>query len=638
MITSLRHVFVESWLGRAIVIAVFVAFIGWGVGDVVGYIGTSSNVVVQVGKTDITVTDLSTILRQEIPVIVQQMGKNAAAQLSPAMIQQIAQQVLHRLVMRAELLEFARKMNVEVPDSAVRNEIFSLPYFYGSNGKFDRAVFNQKLRDQGLTEQEVIRTTRNNLAIRSVLQPMMQSGSVSNTLFESLTHYIARVSVVDLVRIPFDSVPLPADPGDMVLRRYYANHPWLFRMPEQRHARIVILSPETLAQSISVDEKQLKKAYDKQFDRYHMPETRDVQMVILSKEKQAHILRTTWEKERKWQNIQRFVKSIKNAEAFNMPATKASAVASDVLRQAVFHAPLGKISPIVQFAGSWAVFRVTKIIPEHNVSYEKARLDLLSEYRKAKAVSLISARQRILQDTIAGSGFEAIPSSLGAVAVSGVLNAQGQMVNGKPAPIPASGALRTAIIHQIFTQKQGVAPYLIDGPDHSYFAVEVDKIIPSAEKSFTQSRPDVLKAWQSDERRYRANQKATALYLASRMSGKMVLPASSKMHVLRNVAFSSVAPNKAIPAALMVYLPHMRVGQAVMAESDHAFWVGLVTKVFVPNPPLSKKDMQNMRLNLAQSNSDDLVTTFVQALIEQTSPYINKTGIATAITRAGLGG
>ena len=56
MITSLRHVFVESWLGRAIVIAVFVAFIGWGVGDVVGYIGTSSNVVVQVGKTDITLT------------------------------------------------------------------------------------------------------------------------------------------------------------------------------------------------------------------------------------------------------------------------------------------------------------------------------------------------------------------------------------------------------------------------------------------------------------------------------------------------------------------------------------------------------------------------------------------------------
>ena len=45
-----------------------------------------------------------------------------------------------------------------------------------------------------------------------------------------------------------------------------------------------------------------------------------------------------------------------------------------------------------------------------------------------------------------------------------------------------------------------------------------------------------------------------------------------------------------------------------------------------------------MRLNLAQSDSDDLVTTFVQALIEQTLPYINKTGITTAITRAGLGG
>ena len=118
----------------------------------------------------------------------------------------------------------------------------------------------------------------------------------------------------------------------------------------------------------------------------------------------------------------------------------------------------------------------------------------------------------------------------------------------------------------------------------------------------------------------------------------MVLPASSKNYVLRKVAFSSVVPNKTIPVPLATYLSHMRAGQAIMVETDHAFWVGLVTKVFVPNPPLPQKDMQKIRLDLTQSDADDLMTTFVQTLIAKTPPYINKTGITTAIMRAGLGG
>ncbi|MBO6037147.1 MAG: SurA N-terminal domain-containing protein [Acetobacter sp.] len=642
MITSLRHMFVDSWLGRVIAIAVFVAFIGWGVGDVVGYIGTSSNVVVQVGKTEITVTDLSTALRQEMPVIVQQIGANTAEQLSPGMIQQITQQILQRLIMRAELLEFARTMNIVVPDSAVRNEIFSLPYFQGSNGQFDRAIFNQKLQEQGLTEQAVIRATRNDLTIRAVLQPIVQSGHVSETLLQNVMNYIARVSVVDIARVPFGQFPIPADPGDAVLHRYYVNHPWLFRIPEQRHARIVVLSPDTLARSIPVDEKQLKQIYEAQSATYHTPETRDVHMVILSEEKQAQTLQAAWQKNKNWQDIQHSVKSMKQAEAIDMPATRASAMASDVLRKAVFQAPIDQISPVIKLEGSWAVFCVTKITPPHNVSYTQARPTLLSEYRKEMVASLMPARQRTLQDTIAGSGFEAIPDTLGAVAVSGVLDAQGMTTDGYPAPIPASGALRAAIIHQIFTQKQGASPYLIQGPEkgpeNSYFAVEVDKIIPASEKSFTQSRAEVLKAWQNDVRYRMANQEATSLYVASNTSGKIVLPASSKVHITRNVAFLSSMPNKAIPLELMAYLPHMRVGQAIMVQSNHAFLVGFVTKIFVPHPPLSQKDKQKLRLDLTQSESDDLVTTFVQTLIAQTPPSINKSGITMAIARAGLGG
>lgn len=635
MISYLRRVFVESWLGRVTAVLVFLAFVGWGVGDVIGHMDEGHDVAARVGKQTITAGSLASALQAELPAAARQAGMSDPSQLSPIMRRQMALQILQRLTGRAEVLEAARNMGLIIPDSAVRDEIFSLPNFKGANGQFDRATFNAILQQRHLTEEHVIQLVRDDLTVRAVLLPMAEGASVPDIMVQRFITFGARTHVVDFTRIPFAAQPTPAAPDDKALRRYYANHPWLFRVPELRHAQIVVLSPQTVADTLTLDENRIKQIYEEQGSRFNTPETRDVQLITLPTQEQAQSVSSIWRTSGDWAAAQ---KAAGNAASVDMPGTSAAAIPSEILRKAIFSAPAGDVSTPVKTEAGWAVFRVSNIKPGQVTPYDTARGQILDEYRKAATPSAISERLRPLQDAIAAKGLDAIPDTLGAVAISGTLNAQGLTAEGTPAPIPASGAVRDAIIHQIFAQKEGAPPFLSEGPDNSWFAVVVDTVKPSAPLSFEAARPQVLAAWQAENRRHAADLAATALYTAAKDKGALGSTNAAGAQTTRGAAFALATPNKNIPAELMTALPTMKPGQAFMAEDDNAFFVAVVTRVFVPNPPAPEQAISKLRAGLSQAVGEDIAASYINALSRNTPPRISQAGVNTALAEAGFGG
>jgi peptidyl-prolyl cis-trans isomerase D len=635
MISYLRRVFVESWLGRVTAVLVFLAFVGWGVGDVIGHMDEGHDVAARVGKQTITAGSLASALQAELPAAARQAGMSDPSQLSPIMRRQMALQILQRLTGRAEVLEAARNMGLIIPDSAVRDEIFSLPNFKGANGQFDRATFNAILQQRHLTEEHVIQLVRDDLTVRAVLLPMAEGASVPDIMVRRFITFGARTHVVDFTRIPFATQPTPAAPDDKALRRYYANHPWLFRVPELRHAQIVVLSPQTVADTLTLDENRIKQIYEEQGSRFNTPETRDVQLITLPTQEQAQSVSSIWRTSGDWAAAQ---KAAGNAASVDMPGTSAAAIPSEILRKAIFSAPASDISAPVKTEAGWAVFRISNIKPGHVTPYDTARGQILDEYRKAATPSAISERLRPLQDAIAAKGLDAIPDTLGAVAISGTLNAQGLTAEGTPAPIPASGAVRDAIIHQIFAQKEGAPPFLSEGPDNSWFAVVVDTVKPSAPLSFAAARPQVLAAWQAENRRHAADLAATALYTAAKAKGALGSTNAAGAQTTRGAAFALATPNKNIPAELMTALPTMKPGQAFMAEDDNAFFVAVVTRVFVPNPPAPEQAISKLRAGLSQAVGEDIAASYINALSRNTPPRISQAGVSTALAEAGFGG
>ncbi|GBQ80907.1 peptidyl-prolyl cis-trans isomerase [Acetobacter malorum DSM 14337] len=635
MISYLRRVFVESWLGRVCAIVIFLAFIGWGVGDVLGYMGTETDVVAKVGQQRISSADLGQSLQGEMPTIAKQMGVSDPSQVPPAMRQQIAYQVLQRLIGQAELLEAARKLKVSVPDSAVRNEVFSLPYFKGANGQFDRNILNARLRERDIPEQRFLTMIRDDLASRTMLQPIGQAATVSDTIAKRLSDFGLQTRTVDLIRIPFVEQPTPAAPDDATLHRYYANHLNDFRTAELRHARVVVLSPATVADTITIDEKDLKRVYDEESDRYHVPETRDVQVVTMPDEAQARAVADVWTKGADWAAVQA---AAKGGASVEMPGARPSTIPSESLSKAVFAAPLNQIQGPFKSEGGWVVLQVTKVTPPKDTPFEVAKKEILQQYRDAKGPSVVGERSRQLQDAMAGNGLDAIPTDIGAAAAAGTLDTHGNTQDGTPAPLPASGKLRDAIVQQVFAQTKGGKPNLTEGPDNSWYAVEVDSITPAAQLTFEQAKANVLAAWQAEARKHTADEQATALYTAAQTKGGLANVAGAGAPVVKGLTFSRAAPNKAIPSELMDYLPRMKAGQSVMGEDAGEFIVATVTNVSTPNPTADLGAYQRLKSALAQSTGDDLVASYVEALSKRTPPVINQRAVTATLSSLGFDG
>lgn len=187
MISFLRRFVVESWLGRILAIVIFLAFVGWGVGDVLTNMADDPAIVAKVGSQKITTRDFAAALQAEMPRIAQQMGMPDVAHIPANVRQPMANEILQRLVGQAQVLEAAKDYGIQVPDSAVRDEIFGMPYFQGKNGQFDRQKFNSALANAGMTEQRLIGLVRDDLTARAVMEPLSTGAHVSDLVVNRTT-------------------------------------------------------------------------------------------------------------------------------------------------------------------------------------------------------------------------------------------------------------------------------------------------------------------------------------------------------------------------------------------------------------------------------------------------------------------
>ena len=154
----------ESWVGKAVITVLFglliLSFAVWGIGDIFRQTGPSY--AVQVGTTKITPEAVRTAYQAEL----QRLSRQFRRTITPEQARMIGleRQVVTRLVTDAVLDERARAMGLAVSDDLVARMIRDDPSFRGPSGQFDRAVFEDVLRNNGLNEATYVRDQRGAVA------------------------------------------------------------------------------------------------------------------------------------------------------------------------------------------------------------------------------------------------------------------------------------------------------------------------------------------------------------------------------------------------------------------------------------------------------------------------------------------
>ncbi len=623
---SLFRRYLETWVARAFFLLMVVAFVVWGVGDVVRLIGTDTWVA-KVGGDTIEVPQAQQAFQREMADLTRRMP--AGTDITAEMRREVANAAVQGLIAQAEVAQEEHRLGIVAPDPAVRQAVFAIPQFRGPSGQFDRATFEGVLRNNNLTEPGFLEMVRGNLAEQQLMESIAAGAVPPAILVNQVFAYQFEKRSADIVELPFNSVPTPPEPTEAVLQRWYDNHPDLYSSPEYRRIKAVVLSPETLAKDLPITDADLSAAYDARKAQYVKPERRSVQVIQAPDQAKAQALAAQWRGGADWAAMQAAATAA-GGSAIALDNVLAGGLPTAELGRAVFAAVPDTVSDPAQGLAGWQILKVTNVSPGNSQRLDDVKDALRQQVLADKAADIIYDRANKVDNILAsGSGLDELPSDLGLVGVSGTTDVQGNTMDGKPAPIPGGDTLRQALIAAAFQVHKGDPPRLTEVPlkprGSAYFALTLDTVIAPAPKPFAEVKDTVVADWTHDALRHTQNVAATGLLTAVRGGQTLAAAAAAAGLTVTHTPLSGREQAVAgMPPELLRTLFDLKPGEPTMVEQPDGFVVAVPAQIVEPDQKSDPAGYDQVRSVLGRSLGQDLNEIFVQTLRDRAQPRINQ--------------
>ena len=496
-----------SFLAKILFGVLIVAFGAWGIADMLRR-SPDHQAVIKVGDVEVSGTQVKRGFVTELRRLRNQFGPQLTA--TDAQKFGVFDQVLSQMASRALLDAAAKDMNVGVSDEAIQALITGNAAFQDQSGKFSPDRFRRVLESNGYHEADFLTATRGDMTRQRILESVRGPVVAPDILVDTLIRYEGERRIALEFPVKAAAMPVPADPGDEVLKDYQKNHAAAYTAPETRTLTVMPLRPEDVAAKISVSEDALKAYFDQHAAEFAKPEQRKLSQILLKDEASAA-----------------------KAAAALTEGRAPAAVAKDVggtltdlgwvvrngllsaLGEPAFAAKKGEVLAPLKTPLGWHVVIVQDVRPEEGADFAASREKVEHAVKAEQTLSTLYNLSTAVEDSLAaGSTLEETAKLNGLTlhTVDGV-DVEGKLADGAaPKGFPAVADVVKAGFAQ---EAQTVSPMMeYEGEPGGYFVVRTDAVTPAALKSFADVRADVLSAWRGEKQQAAAVAKAKDLATA----------------------------------------------------------------------------------------------------------------------------
>ncbi len=619
---SLFRAFLNTWAARAFFVVLVASFGLWGIADVLRN-GGSGTALATIGDRRIEPGEFQDAFRRNLAQVTRMMG--GTAEPPPEVRRTVAAETLDRLVVQAAIAEEVQRLGLEVPDATLRAEVFAIPAFKGPAGTFDKATFDNVMRNNNLTEPRFLDMLRSDIGQRQLMDSVQAGVAPPDVLLRQVYAFQRETRVGEVVELPFAAASTPPEPTAEDLQREYENDPAAYSAPAFRRIKLVVLSPQTLAGGIEVTPEEISAYYDAHKADYVTAEKRAAEVVVAPDRAAADALAAAWNGGASWDAMQAAAQKA-GGSALAFPDSTKDQFPSPELGDAVFATPANTVSAPIAAGFGVQLVRVTNVVPAKSTTLAEATDEIRRKVAQDRAVEQVYARANKLDDALsAGTDLDDLPGDIGAAGVEGTLDSQGNTPEGEPAPIPGSPALRKAVIAAAFAATPGDAPRMVEGPDQSYYAFKVESVTEPKLKPFDEVADEVRDNWEADARRREQDVAAARLMSAATASHSLVdaatiagLRADKTPPVLRDGTTPRVPP--AVQQALFA----MKRGDTTMVETADGFWVVRLAEIEEPDLAKDPVGAAQFRDVLTKALDQDVEVAFATALRARAQPRVNR--------------
>jgi peptidyl-prolyl cis-trans isomerase D len=268
MLSTIREK-TQGIIATFILLLIVIPFALWGINS---YFESGSKLdVATVNGTDITQLSYRRVLDQL-------RGRVAPATFDS---REFKQKIVDGLIDQTLLVQDAQAQGYRVSDALLAQTIRSLPYFQ-RDGKFDPALYQAMLRNQGMTPQEFERRLREQSVTGQIQAGLSESVIVTAADVAEVARLLSQQREVAYAVIDLEALLSKAAVSERDIEQYYAEHTELYQTPEQVRVAYLRLSAADFAGDYQPTEDELKQAYADEAARFTVPAVRRASHILIS--------------------------------------------------------------------------------------------------------------------------------------------------------------------------------------------------------------------------------------------------------------------------------------------------------------------------------------------------------------------
>lgn len=603
----------KKGMGTATWIIMLLLVLGLG-GFGVTQFGQNVATVATVGDVEITGRDYARAVQSQLEAFQRETGQQISFQQGRAL--GIDGAALGTLVADAGLEHETARIGLSAGDRNVSDEIRGVSGFQGLDGSFDRETYELALRQNDVSVGEFEDQVRTDLAEGLVRRAIGAGLTTPDIYVDTLYNHARETRDVTWARLTAEDLDAPvAEPTDEDLAAFHEENIADFTRPETKVIRYAWVTPDMLAENVTVDEEQVRKLYDDRIEEFDRPERRLVERLVFATEAEAQSAMDRIEAgETGFDDlVEERGLDLADVDYGDVSADQLGAAADEVF---ALTEP-GIVGPLPSDLGP-AIYRMNGILPAEQVSFEEAEEDLRTEAAQDRARRIILDLVPQVEDLLAGG------------ADAGVLAERTEMEEGRiewnrdvSDGVAAYDGFRRAAAQA----GQGDFAEVIELDDGGILTLSVEEVREPAPIPLDEVRDAVTEAWSRDATEKALTEQAEAIADQLREGREMAglgLTLRTNRGMTRDAFIEETPPE--FTRTVFGLDPD---GVAVLSADGHAWLVRLDAVVAAD---ASTPEAQSVRARFAnetaQSYSNALTQAVTRALVERAGVEINSSAIA----------
>ncbi len=625
MLDSLRRGAL-NWFAKGLLGLLVIAFAVWGIGDVVRNVGRGT--LATIGSSQITVDDYRQAYQDEMASLTRRFGRRLTSE--QAKMLGVEQRALSRLISAAAIDHHARDLQLALSDQGMAEIIRNDPGFQGPDGKFSKELFQNFLRQIGLSEGRYV-TTRRQEELRDQLTESLLSGlAPPQAMLETLYRYREERRVIEFFTPDFDKLITLAEPEESKLTEYYEQNKARFTAPERRKINVLALTRDAAKQRTSVSEEELKAGYDADKEKFNVPEMRRITQLTFPDKAAAE---AAYAELSKAGNLAEAIAKLGFKESdIELGLLAKRDMIDGKIAAAAFALPKDELSQPVDGQFATVLLRVAEIVPGKQRSFEDVKGEISDRLVEERAnLELQALHEAIENDRYSGKPLREIAEKLKLPFLEiADIDRTGKTADGKPAVAEADAA---KVAQAAFSGNAGIEAEAVELADGGYAWVDVLQVTPEQQKTFPEVAAEVKTQFLDQQRRSEVSSLATK-FVDRLNQGEafeaVAIAADAKAEKTNPVTRSTSPPGLTANAVQQAFtLPKGRAASAPTTDGKGRSIIRV--SEIIPAPAPTPEQTAALKTELNRQLQTDILAEYIAGLQARYGLTLNQEALKQAL-------